>query len=139
MTNKLKDFITVQTKKLHVPSDVHRTNKIADLTIHPTLIPKEMDQIQGFVQVYTTSSSNQNESVLQIPLYSRILHGSLDFLNMETMFYINSNPHSSGIEERNPCQPIRLLNRFDVTLAVTNITVAQLGSLSEYVQVRSVD
>lgn len=122
MTDPTKHFLQIQSKKLRLSADLHRINKIADLTIYPSLIPRELDEIFGSIQIFTSS----NDSLLQIPFYSRIFHGSLDFFVNETMFYCSPTTK---------CEPVRLFNRFDFDLAVTNISIDQIDLVSNYLQI----
>jgi hypothetical protein len=128
------DYLLVNFQAIEVPADIHRTNKIADMTVHPHRIPAHLEQIDGFVRIHSLSSS-QRAHVLQIPFFSRVFHGSLDYVKSETMFYI-----PPGIDDSSSkCQPIRLINRFRTTIALVNISKSPPEHLSKHVQVGGVD
>ena len=131
--SKVKDFVTVQTKRLSIPANLHRYNQIADLTIHPQRIPTDVEQIDDHIHFYT--SSNRNESALQIPFYSRVVHGSLDYVRSETMFDVSLLTTQRSTQETSKCHPVQVINRFASNIAVLNITTNQPELLAGYVQV----
>ena len=131
---KAKDYVTVQTKRLSVPVNLHRYNQIADLTIHPQRIPGDVDEIHAFIHFFT--SSNRNESALQIPFYSRVLHGSLDYVRTETMFDMSLWKKQRSTAEISKCHSVHVVNRFSTNIAVLNISSSHSGKLDDYVQVR---
>lgn len=124
----------MQTKRLSVPVNLHRYNKIADLTVHPQRIPRDVDEIHEFIQFFT--SSDRNESALQIPFYSRVLHGSLDYVRTETMFDMSLWKKQRSTAETSKCHSVHVINRFSTDIAVLNITSSYSGQLDDYVQVR---
>ncbi len=128
MTSEHENYMTIRYKNLLIPPDIYRLNQIADITIHPNLIPNDIQHIHGYIQVYT--STNPEEPVLQIPFDERILHGSLDFNKEETHFYISNN------QQIDQFQSIKLLNRYNTPISVYNITINKFELLSKYTQVK---
>lgn len=132
VTPEHQKYITVQYNNFQIPPDIHRLNQIADIIIHPNLIPNHIEHIHGYIQVYT--SSYNEEPVLKIPFYERILHGSLDFKKEETYFYISNDELKTKKPEQ--CQPIRIFNRYNTSISVYNITINKFELLSKYIQVK---
>lgn len=128
MTAEHRDCITVRYKNLQILPDIHRLNQIADITIHPNLIPDNINRINGYIEVYITT--NNEKPVLKIPFDERILHGSLDFKREEIYFYIPND------ELYKSCQTIRVFNRYETSISVYNITINKLDVLSKYIQVK---
>jgi hypothetical protein len=127
-----RDYITIRYKHLQISPDIHRLNQIADITIHPNLIPDNIEHIHGYVEVYT--SMNNEKPILKIPFDERILHGSLDFKKEETHFFISNNELNNKQNEL--CQPIRVFNRYNTPISVYNITINNFELLSKYIQVK---
>ena len=134
MTQEHRNYITVHYKNLQIPPDIHRLNRIAEITIHPQLIPGNIQHIQGYVQVYT--SSNNEEPVLEIPFDEIILHGSLDYDKENTRFYISSSNNELLNGNTEQCRPIRFLSRYNLPLSVYNITTNNAEALSPYIKVK---
>ncbi|CAF5046354.1 unnamed protein product, partial [Rotaria sp. Silwood1] len=132
VTPEHKNYITIHFKNLPIPSDIHRLNQIADITIHPNLISNNIHYINGYIQVY--SLSNNEEFVLEIPFHETILHGSLHYKKEDTFFYISSSNHESVNDNIKQCQSIKLLNQYNIPISVYNITVNKLELLSQFVK-----
>ncbi|CAF1175327.1 unnamed protein product [Rotaria sp. Silwood1] len=133
VTPEHKNYITIHFKNLPIPSDIHRLNQIADVTIHPNLISNNIHYINGYIQVY--SLSNNEEFVLEIPFHETILHGSLHYKKEDTFFYISSSNHESVNDNIKQCQSIKLLNQYNIPISVYNITVNKLELLSQFVKI----
>lgn len=127
INSEYRNYFTIQYKNLQIFPDIHRLNQIADIIIHPKLIPNNIDHISGYIEVYT--SMNNKEPVLKILFDERIIHGSLAFKKEETYFYISNK------EFLKSCQPIRVFNRYNTSVSVYNIKVDQFNTLSKYIQV----
>lgn len=112
-----------------IPPDIHRWNKVAELTLHSSLIDDDVKSIYGTIQIFTLPSIHDAVS-LEIPFYTTILHGSLEYERQSTYFYISSN--NSTNEE---CRSIEFTNRFDVPMAISNISTDKIDLLSQYVKV----
>jgi len=134
VTEEHRNYITIHYKNLQIPPDIHRLNRIAEITIHPKLIPDHIQHIQGYVQVYT--SSNTEEPMLEIPFDEIILHGSLDYEKENTLFHIPSSNNELINENTEKCRPVRIMNGFNIPLSVYNITVNNAESLSQYIKVK---
>ncbi|CAF4170376.1 unnamed protein product [Rotaria sp. Silwood2] len=133
VTPEHRNYITVHFKSLPIPPDIHRLNQIADITIHPNLIPNDIHEIYGYVQVYT--SLNNEEPVLEIPFQETILHGSLHYKKEDTFFYIPSLNHALANDNIKQCQSIKLLNQYNTPISVYNVTVNKLELLSQFVKI----
>jgi hypothetical protein len=126
----------VQTKRLSVPVNLHRYSQIAEITIHPQRIPTDVEQIDEYVNLFT--SSNRKDSALQIPFYSRVVHGSLDYVRAETMLDMSSSSSkkSHSTAETSKCRPVHVINRFRTNIAVLNVSSSHPELLASYVEVR---
>jgi hypothetical protein len=122
-------YITVQYKNVPIPADILRSNQILDITIHANLVPKEVQYINGSLKVYT--SSNNAKPSLKVPFYAIMLHGSLDFNLEDVNFHIS--PSANVKPEQ--CQSVKLINRFNTTIAVYNITLDNIEA-SKYIKVK---
>ena len=120
--------MSIRYKTIQIPPDIHRLNQIAEITIHPNLIPKDLESLQGEIEVYT--SSNNRTAELKIPFAERILYGSLDFNRNETYFFLSNQ------SEITQCQSIRVLNRFNTSISVYNVTINNLERISDYIHVK---
>ena len=127
MTTENDKYMTVRYKTQPIPPDIHRLNQIADVTIHPDLIPDDIERVQGYVQVFT--SENTEEPALKIPFDEKFLYGSLDFNEQDAYFYL------SDTQRTDDCQPMKLFNRFKTPISVYNIVVNKMELLSRYIQV----
>ncbi len=117
-----------------MPSGIHHITKIAELTIHPHLIPNDVKRVRGSVQIYTLSS-NSEEPTLQIPFRATILHGSLDYDKAASYFYIPSSPIDSSNGNKEECRSIKLINRFNDSMVIYNVTTDKTELLSKYIEV----
>lgn len=109
--------------------------QIADITIHPNLVPVNINHINGYVQVYT--SSNNEDPALEIPFDEIIYHGSLEYQKEDTYFYIPSLNYELNNEKRSKCRPIKILNQFSLPISVYNITLNSLEQISQYIKVKA--
>lgn len=119
--------MTVSYKTLPVPSDVHYLNLIAEITLHPSLIPTNIQHLTGDVQVYAIDDKQPR---LRIPFDEIIHHGLVDYEKENMRFFIPSTNHDD-------CQPIKFINRYNIPLSVYNITIDNPELLSPYVEVRN--
>lgn len=113
--------------------DVHRWHQVAELTLHPSLIPKDITSIYGSVQIETHPSID-DPVTLEIPYQATILHGSLDYDHQSTYFYISSS--SSSKEKTEECRMIEFFNRFNVPITIFNVSTDQSDLLSLYLKVK---
>lgn len=132
------NYATVHYEKVQVPAGVHHLTKVAELTINPQLVPKEIKRIRGSVQIYTlssTTSSNNEEPTLQIPFRATVIHGSLDYDKETTYIYIPPPSADSSNGKKDECRPIKFINQFKVPLIIYNVTTDKPELLSQYVHV----
>ncbi|UJR33639.1 hypothetical protein I4U23_021073 [Adineta vaga] len=130
------NYVTIHHEKVHVPSGHHHLTKIAELTINPNLVPNDIKRVRGSVQVYTSLSINE-EPVLQIPFRVTVLHGSLDYDKPASLFYIPST--SAGLSNDNKkeeCRAIKLINRFNTSMVIYNVTTDKAELLSQYIRLK---
>jgi hypothetical protein len=121
-----------------VPAGIHHLTKIAELTIHPQLIPKDVKRVRGSVQIYTlssTSSSNSEEPILQVPFRATVIHGSVDYDKETTYIYIPSSSIDSSRGKKEECRAIKFINQFNVPLIIYNVTMDKTELLSQYIKV----
>ena len=131
-------YTTIHYEKVQVPAGLHHLTKIADLTIHPHLIPKEIKRIRGSVQIYTSSSYNSHEPTLQIPFRASVIHGSMDYDKESTYIYIpSSSKDVSNEKKKDECRQIQFMNRFTIPIAIYNTTTDKSELLSQYIKVNS--
>jgi hypothetical protein len=95
-----------------------------------------MKRIRGSVQIHTSSSSDNEQPVLQIPFRATVLHGSLDYDKESSYFYIPSSSVEASNEKREECQAVKLMNRFNVSMVIYNITTSNMELFSRYVKVK---
>ncbi|CAF0885194.1 unnamed protein product [Adineta steineri] len=127
---KHRKYITIQYKTLPIPPGIHRLNQIAELTIHPTLIPTSIKQIHGYVQVYILSTNEK--LAIEIPFDETVIHGSLDYDKDNTYIYISSSNNEFNNEE---CRPISFVNLYNMPIAIYNITTVDQELLSSYINI----
>ncbi len=121
-----------------MPAGIHHLTKIAELTIHPQLIPKDVKRVRGSVQIYTlssTSSSNSEEPILQVPFRATVIHGSVDYDKETTYIYIPSSSIDSSRGKKEECRAIKFINQFNVPLIIYNVTMDKTELLSQYIKV----
>ncbi len=135
MTLTNVNYVTVHHEKVQVPSGIHHLTKIAELTIHPQLIPKDIKRIRGSVQVYTL---NNAEPSLQIPFRANVIHGSIGYDKETTLIYIpsSSTTDSSNEKKTDECRPIKFFNQFNIPLIIYNATTDKPELLSQYIKVK---
>ncbi|CAF1157024.1 unnamed protein product [Adineta ricciae] len=119
-----QNYMTVSYKTLPVPADIYRLNRIAEITLYPSLIPTDIQHLTGDVQVYTT---NDEQPRLRIPFDEIVYHGLVDYEKENTRFFIPS-------PNRDDCQPIKFINRYNIPLSVYNITIDNPERLSPYIE-----
>ncbi|CAF3551098.1 unnamed protein product [Rotaria sordida] len=129
------NYVTVHYEKVQIPTGIHQLTKIADLTINPYSIPKEITRIRGSVEIYPLSSYT-DEPILRIPFRATILHGSLDYDREATYFYIPSSSIDSSNDKKEECRQIKLVNRFNTTMVIYNVTVDKMDQLSQYMNLK---
>jgi hypothetical protein len=129
------NYATIHHEKVQVPAGIHHLTKIAEVTVHPHLIPADVKRIRGSVQIFTLSTINNDEPVLQIPFRATVLHGSLDYEKDTTYFYIPPHLTDAMVEKRQECQSIKLINRFNTSFVIYNITTDKTQLLTQYIEV----
>lgn len=92
-------------------------------------------RIRGSVEVHSLSLSNNEEPVLRIPFRATILHGSLDYDKDGTRFYIPTYATDSSVDKLQDCRPIKLINRFNSSIVIYNVTTDSSGLLLQYMNV----
>ncbi|CAF4461293.1 unnamed protein product [Rotaria socialis] len=134
------NYATVNHEKVQVPTGIYHLTKIAELTIHPHLIPRDMTRLRGSVEVYSSSSSssslNDEEPALRIPFRATVLHGSLDYDKEATYFYIPSLSTDESYDKIEQCRPIKLINRFNTSMVMYNATTDATGLLLQYMNIK---
>jgi hypothetical protein len=131
------NYATIHHEKVQVPAGIHHFTKIAELTLNPNLIPADIKRVRGSVQVYTSSSFDSEDPVLQIPFRATVFHGSLDYEKETTYIYIPPLSTDSSNEKKDECQSIKLINRFNTSLVIYNITTDKMQLISQYIEVNS--
>jgi hypothetical protein len=132
------NYVTVHHEKVQVPVGIHHLTKIAELTIHPQSIPKDVKRIRGSVQIYTLSSLNNAEPTLQIPFRANVIHGSIGYEKETTLIYIPSSSSidsSTNEKKKDECRPIKFYNQFNLPLIIYNATTDKPELLSQYIKV----
>ncbi len=132
------NYATVHRERIQVPPGIHHLTRVAELTIHPQLVPKDIKRIRGSVQIYTlssTSSSNSEEPTLQIPFRATVIHGSLDYDKETTYIYIPSSSIDSSNGKKEECRAIKFINQFNVPIIIYNVTTDKTELLSQYIKV----
>lgn len=126
MTEEHSNYTSITSKSLPIPPNTHHFNHIADIILTPALIPAHVAHLSGYVQVYTTSDTD--EPSLRIPFDEIVFHGSLEHERENTR--LNFSSISSG-----QCEPIKVINRFPFPLAVFNFTTTNIDDLLPYITV----
>ncbi|CAF2702202.1 unnamed protein product [Rotaria sp. Silwood2] len=129
------NYVTVHYEKAPIPNGIYHLTKIADLTLHPHLIPKDITRIRGSVEIYVLSSYNE-EPILRIPFRATVLHGSLDYDTEAIHFYIPSSSIDSSNDKKNECRSIKLMNRFNTSMVMYNISMDKMDQLSQYIDIK---
>ncbi|CAF3323967.1 unnamed protein product [Rotaria sp. Silwood1] len=133
VTTANTNYITVHYEKVQIPTGIHHLTKIADLTLNPYSIPKEITRIRGSVEIYT--SFYNDEPILRIPFRATVLHGSLDYDTEAVQFYIPSSSIDSSNDKKDECRPIKIMNRFNTSIVIYNISMDKMDQLSPYINV----
>lgn len=128
MNSKYREYLSVRYSNLAIPPDVHRLNQIADVIVYWKSIPKDIERIHGYLDIYT--SMNDEEPVLEIPFDEQVVHGSLDYRKEETYFLISNEKPS------NECRSIQFFSHYNIPIAVYKITIDKLKLLSKYIEVK---
>jgi hypothetical protein len=121
-----------------VPAGIHHLTKVAELTIHPQLVPQDIKRIRGSVQIYTSlSASNNDEPTLQIPFRTTVIHGSIDYDKETTFVYIPSSSIDLSKEKtkQEECRPVIFMNRFHRPIIIYNVTTDKTELISQYIKV----
>jgi hypothetical protein len=129
------NYVTVHHEKVQVPIGIHHLTKIAELTIHPQSIPKDIKRLRGSVQIYTLNSV---EPTLQIPFRANVIHGSIGYEKETTLIYIPSSStdsSSTNDKKKEECRPIKFYNQFNLPLIIYNATTDKPELLSQYIKV----
>ena len=138
MTTANAKYVTVHHEKVQVPTGIHHLTKIAEITIHPNLVPQDLKRIRGSVQIYT-SSVHSAEPILQVPFRATVIHGSIGYDKETTLIYIpsssSSSIDSSNEKKKDECRPIKFINRFNLPIIIYNTTTDKPELLSQYIKV----
>ncbi|CAF3697659.1 unnamed protein product [Adineta steineri] len=136
------NYVTIHHEKVQVPSSINQLTKIAELTIHPHLIPNDIKRVRGSVQVYTlsttasSSSSDSEQPILQIPFRATILHGSLDYDTGASYFYIPATSTDSVSGKLEEHRLLKLINRFNTSIVLFNVTTDKSNILAQYIDIK---
>ena len=134
MTTKNINYVSIHYENVLIPPDIHRWNKVAELTLHLSLISDDIKSIDGTVQIYTLPSINDAVS-LEIPFHATILHGSLEYDRSSTYFFISSSSLPSISSSTEECRLMEFTNRFNVPITIFNISTDKSDLLSQYIKV----
>lgn len=103
--------------------------------IDPKKIAEDIIEIDDLIRVVYYSFSDQQRRVLNIRLYTRLIHGSIGYLKNDVMLYRPSSNSSFSFVPSNQCHRIRLINRFSTTVVLFKVTTKFDSILSNHVQV----
>lgn len=105
------------------------------------MIPYDVTRIRGSVEVFASScaasSSDMKEPTLRIPFRTTVLHGSLDYDRETTFFYIPLSSAVSSNTYTDECRAIKLVNRFQTTMVIYNVTADKSSLISHFMNVNT--